>query len=242
MEKKMLRINLSDKELRELKQLRQQTGDERSERVLMIILSHEGLKVNEIAKQLKRHPHTVRYWIKRYISLNLAGLRRKYSPGAPSTKRSNLMKLLEEWLIKSPVTYGYQSSTWTIPIIIDNYKKLTSETVSEDTVQRALKNLGYSYKKPKKTTPTNSPSKSEKKQRVKDMLQEIEEFIDDDEVDIYFLDETHFSTQPYLVKGWFKKRCTLFDPNTNQKRGMHNFWCLEYKGRKAYLEEFKKKQ
>jgi len=26
------------------------------------------------------------------------------------------------------------------------------------------------------------------------------------ETEIYALDESHFSTEPYLVRGWFKKR------------------------------------
>lgn len=201
----MIQIQLSMKEIKLLAGLRTQTNDERSERALMILLSNDGLSALQIATQLKRNTHSVRLWLNRYIEEGINGLYRKYSQGAPSTKRDLLIKSFNEWFSKSPMDFGYQSNAWTISLMIDSFKKKTQEIVSKDTVQRALKKAGYSYKKPKKTVPSRAPSKEAKKHRVLEMITEIKAFIEDDEANIYFLDETHFSTQPYIVKGWQKK-------------------------------------
>jgi len=237
----MLKISLSQSELQELKSIRFRSGDERSEKALIIILLNEGLSVTEISKRLKRNKHTIRKWIKRYQEHNIQGLDRKFSKGAPAIKRTKLKNYLQVIMSESPSNYGYQANCWTIPLIMDYYKKKENAEASEDTVQRALRDLGYSYKKPKKTVPVKAPTKKEKKDRVLDMIRDIKKFVEEDRANIYFLDETHFSTQPYTVKGWFKKRCSSIDINSSQKRELYNFWCVEYKGKKAYLEEFPKK-
>ena len=237
----MIQILLSKEQIKLLSGLRKQTNDERSERALMILLSNDGLSALQIANQLKRNAHTVRLWLNRYIKEGITVLNRKYSQGAPSTKRDLLIESFDEWFSKSPTDFGYQSNAWTISLIIDSFLKKTQVIVSEDTVQRALKTAGYSYKKPKKTVPLRAPNKEAKKYRVLEMIAEIKAFIEDDEANIYFLDETHFSTQPYIVKGWQKKRKTFFDSNTFHTGKLYDFWCVEFKGRKAYLEECKKR-
>jgi len=46
----------------------------------MVLLASEGKKVSEISQILKRNPHTVRDWLKRYNASGIHGLNRKYSP------------------------------------------------------------------------------------------------------------------------------------------------------------------
>ena len=173
----MIQIVLSKEQIKLLSGLRKQTNDERSERALMILLSNDGLSALQIANQLKRNAHTVRLWLNRYIKEGITGLNRKYSQGAPSTKRDLLIESFDEWFSKSPTDYGYQSNAWTISLIIDSFLKKTQVIVSEDTVQRALKKVGYSYKKPKKTVPLRAPNKEAKKHRVLEMIAEIKAFI-----------------------------------------------------------------
>ena len=139
----------------------------------MILLSNDGFSAPQIANQLKRNAHTVRFWFNRYIKEGIIGLNRKYSQGAPSTKRDLLIESFDEYFLKSPMDFGYQSNAWTIPLIMDSFLKKTQEKVSEDTVQRALKEAGYSYKKPKKTVPLRAPSKETKKHRVLEMLETV---------------------------------------------------------------------
>ena len=76
---KTIRIILTPEQKEELVACRKHSDSKTSERVLIVLLSHDGLSPNEIANQLKRHPHTIRDWLKRYQKQGIKGLSRKYS-------------------------------------------------------------------------------------------------------------------------------------------------------------------
>ena len=71
---------------------------------------------------------------------------------------------------------------------------------------------------------------------IKKMLNEIDVIIKDKDSVIYALDESHFSTEPYLVQGWFFKRWSPPDMHQQQKRKSHILWMLESKDKKVLLE------
>lgn len=50
-------------------------------------MSADGQSVADISSSLRRNPHTVRDWLKRYKSFGLSGLSRKFSPGRPDNKK-----------------------------------------------------------------------------------------------------------------------------------------------------------
>ncbi len=110
--------------------------------------------------------------------------------------------------------------------------------VSEDTVTRAIKNMGYSYKRPSKKPPESEKrTREEKVGLVRKMVSEIEKVIAQKESVIYALDESHFSSEPYLVRGWFFKRWPPQDTDTEKKRKSHILRMLESKNKKILLEE-----
>ena len=74
-------------------------------------------------------------------------------------------------------------------------------SVSGMTVTRTLKAMGYSYKRPTKTVPSRAPTKKEKAEGIQSMIEEIKNILSKGETEIYALDESHFSTEPYLVRG-----------------------------------------
>jgi hypothetical protein len=76
--------------------------------------------------------------------------------------------------------------------------------VCENTLVKSLNKLGFTYKRFSKTVP-NTPSASEKKAGVAKMVQEIKSKSQKEAVEIFFLDESHFSNQPYVSRGWFKR-------------------------------------
>jgi hypothetical protein len=112
-------------------------------------------------------------------------------------------------------------------------------TVSNDTVTRALNSMGYSYKRPSKTVSARAPSKEAKKQAIDSMLEGIKSLLSESETEIYALDESHFSTEPYLVRGWFKKRWPPQNRNKRQAGESHFLWMLESHNTKILLEEIK---
>lgn len=235
----MIKISITSDERIELEQFRRLSSSKDSEKALMVLLSSDGQKVSQIASALKRNQHTVRNWLRRYKELGIKGLARNYSPGRPDEKRTIVKAHIAEILGSSPVVYGYKDNVWSIPLIVYDVKQKLNATVSSDTVTRALNSMGYSYKRPSKTVPARAPSKDEKKQAVNSMLMEIKSLLSQSATEIYVLDESHFSTEPYLVRGWFKKRWPPQNRDKQQAREPHVLWMLESCNAQILLEEIK---
>jgi len=235
----MIKISITKVQQKELEQFRSLASSKDSEKALMVLLSSEGKKVSQIAKTLKRNPHTVRDWLKRYNANGLKGLSRRYSPGRPDEKRAKLKAHIQEVLGDSPVDHGYQDHVWSVPLIEHDAALKLGLSVSGDTVTRALNDMGYSYKRPAKTVPARAPDKKEKAERVKSMIEEIKGILSKGETEIYALDESHFSTEPYLVRGWFKKRWPPQDRDKLQEGKSHILWMLKSGDTEVLLEEIK---
>ena len=140
-------------------------------------------------------------------------------------------------LSDSPIKQGYQDSAWTVPLIAHHARAQLDFTVSRDTVVRALKDMGYTYKRPSKTVPGTAPSPEEKRSAMRRMAEEVKELTKKKDSVVYALDESHFSTEPYLVRGWFKKRWPPQDSNEPQTRKSHVLWLLESHNAKILLEK-----
>lgn len=214
----MLRIVLTEEQIVELKAFRNQASSQDSEKALMILMNHEGQSPVAIGKILKRHAHTVRDWIKRYIDQGIQGLQRNYSPGRPSEIRDKIKEVLNKILGYTPQNYGYLDTVWTTKVINHALSKHFNIETSEDTIERALHDLGYSYKRPSKKPSTNQVNKEEKRAQFNQTLNQIKALSERETCEIYAMDETHFSTEPYLVRGWFLKKNTPSDRNAQKKR------------------------
>jgi transposase len=235
----MIKVSINPDERKELEQFRRLSSSKNSEKALMVLLCSEGQKIDHIANTLKRNPHTVRDWLSRYKKSGIKGLNRNYSPGRPDEKRSKIKVHLTEIISNSPVEYGYNDHVWSVPLIAHDAAKKLKITVSNGTVTRALNAMGYSYKRPSKTVPARAPSREEKKQKIESMIEGIKSLLSQSETEVYALDESHFSTEPYLVRGWFKKRWPPQNRDKQQARESHILWMLESGNTKILLEKIK---
>ena len=235
----MIKVSIDTEQQKELERFRALASSKDSEKALMVLLSSEGRNVSQISKALKRNPHTVRDWLKRYNIDGIKGLGRKYSPGRPDEKRAKLKAHIKEILLDSPVKHGYQDHVWSVPLIVYDAASKLDLSISGDTVTRALKVMGYSYKRPSKTVPARAPTKNEKAEMVQTMIEGIKDILSKGETEIYALDESHFSTEPYLVRGWFKKRWPPQNRNKLQARKSHILWVLKSGDSEILLEEIK---
>jgi transposase len=235
----MIKISITSDERKELEQFRRLSSSKDSEKALMVLLCSEGQKVDLIASTLRRNPHTVRNWLRRYKKSGIKGLARNYSPGRPDEKRTKIKEHIAEIISNSPVMHGYNDHVWSVPLIAHDSRQKLNITVSNDTVTRALNSMGYSYKRPSKTVPARAPSKDEKKQVIESMLEGIKTLLSESETEIYALDESHFSTEPYLVRGWFKKRWPPQNTNERKAGEPHILWMLESRNEKVLLEKIK---
>ena len=181
----------------------------------------------------------MRDWLKRYKKIGLAGLSRNFSPGRPKDKRNKVKARIKEIISEPPASYGYMDNVWTVPLIAHDIRENLKISVSNDTVIRALKNMDYSYKRPSKTVSPSAPSAEEKIAVVNKIIHDIKKIISQEKSVIYALDESHFSTEPYLVQGWFKKRWPPWDSSKPQEKKSHILWLLEYENTKILLEKVK---
>lgn len=240
----MIAIQLDKVTLKKLLNIRRTRPGIMAEKALAVILSSEGNSIPSIAKQLKRHHHTVRDWLKRYQEHGIEGFDRKYSPGRPSTRKQEIEPFIKSLIDDPPETYGYQRNCWTLEMLRCEYEKYSSKKTSLDSIKRSLKDLGYSYKKAKAAIPDNAPTKDEKLVRINEISAEIKQFISDSEIetDVFAIDESHFSTQPYLPRGWFKKRYSNTYTYSEKKGEFFYFRCITNQGWEFLLEKRKIRQ
>lgn len=197
----MITIQLKEEAKRDIQKIKN-TRSKHSERALYVLLAATGMKVKNIAEKLNRHEHTVRTWLKAYISQGIKGLISKSPPGRTKVKGAQVEEEIEKILVKTPREFGYQEEGWTVRILIDYFSK-KEIIIKEDTVRRALRRKNWVYKRFAKSVPKNAPNKEEKQKRVGALIERIKS---DKPDEIFFVDESNFKAGPYVQRGWFKKR------------------------------------
>ena len=198
----MIRISLSEEERGALVRARRSQRTNISERAYYVLLSDSGKSVSDIAELTLRNAHTIRLWLKRYISHGLSGLNSQKQPGRPAQKAKIIESHLEQLLSKSPQDYGYQEAGWQINLLRDWFDKLGLRAC-DNTIVKSLNRLGFVYKRFSKAVPKNAPTIEEKKRRIEEIVDGVGQYEPSD-IEILCLDETHFSNQPYVGRGWFK--------------------------------------
>lgn len=107
-------------------------------------------------------------WVHRFDEEGLEGLRDKPGRGRKrllsSEQRTQLTKLIAE---ESPLNYGYNSDTWTGPLLIDWITNHFNITYKKAQIYNIIKSLGFSYQKSKGIYPEADP---EAQQKFKDNL------------------------------------------------------------------------
>ena len=233
---KIVKLALSEQEKTELEYLQINGSNLLRERSLAILHCAQGKKLTWIADALNRRILTIRSWIDSFRKHGISGLSRAYSPGRPSFRKKNLLPELRECLSKLPQDYGFFEDVWTLNLLKTHFEKQFNRDFSASTITRLLKDDGYSFKRPKKSMPANAPSKAEKLQRVQQIAQEILALKDGKETVVLFLDESHFSTEPYVIRGWHKKGEDFFPRDSSKTRKSFGIWRIQ-SGRQTFLLE-----
>ncbi len=100
-------------------------------------------------------------WAKRFLEKGIDGLKDKPKTGRKSKiSEKQLLWLKQLVLNESPTKYGYNTETWTAPIIVQVLQKECHLKYSDDMVYIILKKkLGLTYKKGKGFYPEASKEK-----------------------------------------------------------------------------------
>ncbi len=141
----MIRIYLNEEAKTDLIRLRRSQKSNIGERADYVLLCGEGHSVSETAKLTGRNEHTIRLWLKRYITYGITGLKSLIQPGRPARKAPIIESQLEELLGKSPQEYGYQETGWQINLLRDWFEK-QGITACDNMLVKSLNRLGFVYK------------------------------------------------------------------------------------------------
>lgn len=239
---KIVTLELTEQQKKQLKELQNNGSGLLRERSLAILHCAEGRKITWIAHALNRQILTIRTWIARFREAGVQGLERNYSPGRPSVRTVAFRPKVEEYLSKTPRTYGWHEDLWHMSLLKSQLKKDTGKEISTSTLERLLKDCGYSYKRPRKGVPASAPSKEEKLTQIQRIAREILELNKNSDVEVMFVDESHFSTEPYVIRGWYRKGEDFFPRDKPQKGIRIGFWRIQTSDKIILLEECKQKR
>lgn len=107
-------------------------------------------------------------WVHRFEEQGIDGLKDKPGRGRKSRLSDDQQgKLLDLLINISPEEYGYNTDTWTGPLLIDWIEKQFSITFKKAQIYNIIKDMGFSYQRAKGFYPE---ADTEKQEEFKDML------------------------------------------------------------------------
>jgi transposase len=122
-------------------------------RAQALLWLHEGQRVSDVAHHLGTSPRTVRRWIKRYRERLERPPAERIGEGRHSGRHPKQLqraqKEIERVWHRDPRRYGFRALLWTVPMLRCQIHQRTGEWVGCSTVRRALRGLGYRYKRPR---------------------------------------------------------------------------------------------
>lgn len=119
------------------------------EKCRAVLWSEGGKSVKEIAALLGTHRATVGRWLADFRRFGEAGLEPKPNPGRPPLIDEEAAAALEHALSVNPRDLGYPFTRWTTETLTEHLYRAVHVRVHPETMRRALKRLGWRFKRPK---------------------------------------------------------------------------------------------
>jgi transposase len=150
----MTRLPLTDAQRQELQKLARRGRDARMVcRAQGLLWLDQGEHPVAIAHRLGVTREAVYSWVrrlKRAASRPVAqSLRDQPRSGRPRNQRQAVQKMVGQVMDTRPSEYGYQAEGWTAALLRYHLKATRGIEVSDNTVRRCLKGMGYRWKRPR---------------------------------------------------------------------------------------------
>lgn len=129
-----------------------------------ILLVAEGETPQEAAASVGCSRASVYGWLAAWRGGGLAGLAEAPHPPPIQAHAAPLARLLSGLLADDPQRHGHHATGWTIPLL-HGAARAAGIAVSEHTVRRAVRHLGWRWKRPKYVLGRPDPAYDEKKGR-----------------------------------------------------------------------------
>ena len=148
------KIDLSPDEQRELQQIVKRERDARIvKRAQALLWLKRGEKVTQIAATLQVKRQTIYNWLKMFKERKGETIKDRLQdrkrPGRPARKREAAKRILKEIMGTDPRKWGYASAGWSSRLLCHHLKERHGLQLSRRTVRRALRQMGYRYKRPR---------------------------------------------------------------------------------------------
>ena len=142
-------------EIRRLEQQLRQARDSRAYRRTLAALEYaRGRSVPAIAASLGVSRQSIYNWISKWLSAYRSGeksarLTDAARSGRPRRWTAEHQVLLRHLVEVPPERFGYLAVSWTVALLREQIAKVTGNSVSDDTVRRALHQEQYVWKRPR---------------------------------------------------------------------------------------------
>lgn len=127
--------------------LERQDGDVPAQRLMIILLSAQGHKVQEVSREVNLHPINVRKWIHRFNADGMDGLRSGKSPGRPPVFSEEQRNEIVALANSDPRKMGLPFSQWSLQrmrkYLVDNG---IVEQISVETIRQVLRAHGVRHR------------------------------------------------------------------------------------------------
>jgi transposase len=133
-------------------------------RARVVLAFFEGETYRSIARRFGCAQHTIARWIRRFRAEGVAGLQNRPRQSSGTGRRQKLLAVfLPDTVRKSPRTLGLAQDRWTLQSLQAQCVRQTGERPSLESIRRALKRFGYSWKRAKRTVTSPDPDYERKK-------------------------------------------------------------------------------
>lgn len=129
-----------------------------------VLLVADGERPEAVAASLGCSRASVYNWLAAWRDEGLAGVAEAAHPQPVLAHTAPLEALLSVLLADDPQRHGHHATGWTVPLLHDA-ARAAGIVVSERTVRRAVRRLGWRWKRPKYVLGRPDPAYDEKKGR-----------------------------------------------------------------------------
>lgn len=118
------------------------------QRVQMILLSHDGYSIEEIAGITRKSDDTVRYWLYRFQEGGCSGLLEAPHSGRPPEITASIETFLHECVPQSPRDFKLNRPGWTTVLLVKLVKRRFQLSVSDECIRQHLKHVNAVCRRP----------------------------------------------------------------------------------------------
>ena len=211
-----LKINKKqEKELEEKLKLGRQLGELKLVmRISVILLIIQEVSYKQIGQAMQVSLKSIERWVGRYILEGVKGLKSKKGTGRPTKLSKSQKQELIEDIAKSPEKLGYETGVWTAGLVQEHIYKKYKVSYSESYISQLLRNLGFSYTKPKFVYKQEPEDVKKQLEWVRKEFVEIVDKAKQKKSIVIFIDESTFQLQSNSARSWsIKGKSVVFDKN-----------------------------